>query len=115
MTGHARRSGVLLRSVNPVRKSVIGDDVIELPGRLVVPGAPGATAVDGDDCPLVDAEDTAVGVERVDPQRVVIVAARRTLHRNERLSSIFRSIDVDVARIDDLGILRLDSDAAEVP
>ena len=38
--GGDRRARVLLRAVDPVRKRVVGDDVIELRRRLVVPRAP---------------------------------------------------------------------------
>src|SRR5262249_9797069 len=34
-------SAVLLRSVDPVGKPLVGRDMVELRGRLVVPGAPG--------------------------------------------------------------------------
>ncbi len=35
--GRADRAGILLRAINPVRKAVVGADVINLRGRLVVP------------------------------------------------------------------------------
>ena len=115
MTGNTGGAGVLLPSVDPVRKSIVGDDVVELPGRLVVPGAPGAATIDGDDRPLIDAEDSAVGGLRVDPERVVVVAARCPLHRHKCLAAILGAIDVDVAGVDDVRIFRLDGDAAEIP
>ncbi len=45
-----RGSGVaiLLRAVNPVRKSVVDGDVVKLAGGLVEPGAPGFAGVAGD-------------------------------------------------------------------
>src|SRR5262249_52290092 len=43
-----RGTAILLRSVDIVRKLVVGGDVIELPGWLVVPGAPALAAVDTD-------------------------------------------------------------------
>src|SRR5205807_2937378 len=36
----AGRPALLLAAVDPVREAVVGDDVIELGGRLVVPTAP---------------------------------------------------------------------------
>ena len=39
------RSGILLRAVDAVRKRIVGCDVIELPGRLVVPRTPRLRAV----------------------------------------------------------------------
>ena len=70
---------VLLPGVDPVRGLVVGGEVIELPGRLVVPAAPGRAAIDGDDGALVGAGDHALRRFRVDPQVVVIVATGRAL------------------------------------
>ena len=115
MTWHAGRAGILLRSVDPIRKLVVGDDVIELAGRLVEPGAPGPPAVDGHRRALIDAEDSAIGHLGVDPERVVVVAARRALHRNKCPPAVFGTVDIHVDRIDNVGIFRLDGDSAEVP
>src|SRR6476619_439316 len=70
---------VLLPGVDPVRAAVVRRQVVELAGRLVVPAAPGRTAVDGHHRALVGAGDHALRIGRVDPQVVVIVATRRTL------------------------------------
>jgi len=53
--GGADGAAFLLASVDPVGKLVVGDDVIELRGGLVVPGAPGLAAVDADGCALIEA------------------------------------------------------------
>ena len=53
--GNADRSALLLPAINPVRKSIVCDDVIKLCGRLVVPGTPGAAAVDAEGGALVNA------------------------------------------------------------
>src|SRR2546421_555635 len=66
---HAGGAGVLLRAVDPVGEPAVGDDVVELPGRLVVPGAPRRPAVDGDDAALIDAENAALRRLRIDPER----------------------------------------------
>ena len=65
--GDAGRAALLLAAVNPVGKLVVGADVIELRGRLVVPGAPGLAAVHADGGALIDRESNDVGVVRVDP------------------------------------------------
>src|SRR5581483_11080205 len=65
----AHRTGVLLRGVDPVRETVVGRDVIDLLGVLIVPRAPGLTAVQRDDGALVVAEDDATAVGRIDPRR----------------------------------------------
>ena len=49
----ADRAAFLLAAAQSIRKRVVGADVIELRGRLVVPRAPGLAAVDGDDRALV--------------------------------------------------------------
>ena len=59
--GDAGRAAFLLSAVNPVGKLIVGDDVIELRGGLVVPAAPGFAAVDGDGCALVEASRMICG------------------------------------------------------
>ena len=115
MRGSRRGAAVLLRAVDPVREPVVGGDVVELRGRLVVPGAPGLPAVHADDGALVGAEDHAARIGRIDPQLVVIVAARRALQRQERLSRVGRPVQRHVAGIDRVRILRIHRHAAEVP
>src|SRR5690348_9627968 len=68
-------AAVLLAGIDPVGKAVVGGEMIELAGRLVVPAAPGAAAVDGDRGALVGAFGDVAGVLGVDPDRVIIVAA----------------------------------------
>src|SRR5207249_1963135 len=51
--GRADRAALLLAAVDPVGELVVGADVVELGGRLVVPGAVRLPAVDADDRPLV--------------------------------------------------------------
>src|SRR5689334_24475716 len=58
---------VLLRAVHTVRKGVVGDRVVELGGRLVVPATPRTAAVDRDHGALVAADDHVRRVPRIDP------------------------------------------------
>src|ERR1700687_1111503 len=51
--GNCHCPAVLLRAVKPVGEAVVGDDVIELAGGLVVPGTPGLRAINSDDRALV--------------------------------------------------------------
>ncbi len=51
--GGTDRAAFLLSAIDPVGKLVVGDDVIELRGGLVVPGTPGLAAVDADGRTLV--------------------------------------------------------------
>src|SRR6185437_8772423 len=84
----ARRAALLLSAVDPIRELVVGDHMIELRRRLVIPGAPGAAAVYGDGCALIDPQQNDVGILRVDPDAVVIVSTRRTLPRIEVLAAV---------------------------
>jgi hypothetical protein len=54
--GGADRAALLLAAIDPVGKLVVGDDVIELRGRLVVPRTPGLAVVDADGRALIDGE-----------------------------------------------------------
>src|ERR1700686_5759064 len=64
---NAGSAQVLLRSIDPVRKSIVGADVVELTGRLIEPRAPRLAAVERQDRALMDAEDSAVRMLRIDP------------------------------------------------
>ena len=54
---HAGGARLLLPAVHPVGEAVVRRDVIELRGRLVVPGAPLRAAVDGDDRALIAGDE----------------------------------------------------------
>src|SRR5690242_3999785 len=71
----AGRSALLLAAIDSVREGVVGADVIELRGGLIVPRAPGLAAVDRDHRPLIAGEENYVGIVRVDPEPVIVVAA----------------------------------------
>ena len=84
-TGGAR---FLLPAVHPVGEAVVGGHVIELRGRLIVPGAPGLAAVDGDDRPLIAGDQDDARVARIDPHAMVVVAAGGAAERRERLAPV---------------------------
>ena len=109
------RSAVLLRAVDPVRKAIVGGDVVELRGRLVVPGAPGPASVHADHRALIAAQDHAPGIGRIDPELVIVVAAGRALERLEGSTRVGRLVQGRVARIDDVGVVGVDRHAGEVP
>src|SRR5216117_2906668 len=110
----ARRSALLLPAVDPVRKTVIGDDVIELGRGLVVPRAPGRAAVHRHDRALVAGEEDDVGLGRIDPEPMVVVPARGAAKRGERLPPIAGLPSHDVRHVDDVGIGRIDLHFVEV-
>ena len=113
--GNRRRAAILLRAVDPVREPVVRGDVVELRGWLVVPGAPALPAIHRDDRALVGGDDHPPRVVGIDPEPVIVVASRRPLERKERLPPVGRAIQRDAAREDDVGVLRIDRHAAEVP
>ena len=110
-----RGARILLRSIDPVREAVVGRDVVELTGRLVVPAAPGLAAIDRDQRTLVDSENPPIRAFRVDPQGVEIVARRIALDRNEVRAAVVRTEHDGVLDPDLIGVLRVCRDPAEVP
>ena len=108
-----RRNGAafLLRAVNPIRKTIVGGDVIELGGWLIVPTAPGRAAVHADDRALVGAERDDLRIFRADPDALVIVAARRAFEPHECFSAVRGLPRRSVRDINHVRIVRRDGDA----
>src|SRR5690242_17095808 len=98
---------LLLPAVDPVGKTIVGDDVIELRGRLVVPGTPGFAAVDSERGALVDTEQDDLWIEGIDPDAMVIVATGRAFDGCEILAAIGGAIGRSVGDVDDIGIARI--------
>src|ERR1700720_2883377 len=113
-TGNPGRPALLLAAINPIRKLVVRDHVIELCGRLVVPGAPSLAAVDADGGALVAGQQDDPWILGIDPDGVIIVAARRAFDRGERLPSVGRAIRRRIRDIDDVPVLRIDPYAGEI-
>ena len=111
---NAGGSAFLLASVHPVRKAVVGGDVKHLRRRLVVPRAPRLAAVDRDRRALIGGDQDDVAVRGVDPDRVVVVAARRALDRPERAAAVGRAVRRRVRRVDDVRVRGIDADVGEV-
>src|SRR5581483_1986273 len=88
----ARRAALLLAAIDPIRVLIIGDDVIELRGRLVVPRAPCASTVHRYRRALIDAQEDDVGIFRIDPDGVVIVTTRRAFPGGKGLPTIGRLV-----------------------
>src|SRR6185369_13727624 len=111
---HSRRAALLLAAVNPVRKLIVGNDVIELRRWLVVPGAPGLAAVYTHHRSLIGRQQHDLRVLRIDPERVVIVSARRTFECRPRLAAISRTVSCDCRSVDSLFVARIDVDFRKV-
>src|SRR5690606_5775766 len=88
-TVDAGRTGILLAAADAVGEGVVGGDVVHRGGQLVVPVAPGHAAVAGDDRALVGDHEQDVGVVRVDPDVLVVVAARRAAYRRPGDAAVF--------------------------
>ena len=106
--GDAHRAALLLAAADLVGELVARLDVVELRGRLVVPGAPGAAAVGADHRALVGGEQDDVRVVRVDPDVLVVVAARRAAQAGPGLAAVLRAHGDDGGAVDDVRVLRVD-------
>src|SRR5690348_3338740 len=114
----ARRSrwtAILLRSVHPVWKLIVGYDVIKLPSRLVEPGTPRLAAVVRHNGALVAAQDHTLRIVLINPQLVIIGARRVALEHAEALSSIHRPVNGSVRHVDYVRILWINGNFVEVP
>src|SRR5712692_10420138 len=106
---------VLLRAVNPVRKLVVRHHVIELPSRLIEPGAPRLAAVARNNRALIATKNHPPRLVGINPKFVVVVAPRRAFECGERLTSVMRLISCGVRDEHSIGVLRIHNDFPEVP
>src|SRR4029078_3538521 len=70
-TGKGPRAVVLRAAVDPVRRSIVYRDVVELPDRQIVAIVPRPTAVVAQIHATVVAEHEVIGLRGVDPERVM--------------------------------------------
>ena len=89
-------------------------DVIERRRRLVVPAAPRLAAVERDDRALIRRHRDDVGIVRIEPGALVVVAAGRAANRRERAAAV-GGLPRDDGRHDhDVGIGRVHADIGRV-
>ena len=88
--------------------------MVELRGRLVVPGAESLAAVHGDDRALIRRQQDHVRVDGIDPDAVIVVAARRTAKCAERPAAVSGFPGDDAAGEDDVRVFRMDFDFGEI-
>src|SRR5882757_10217744 len=112
--GGADAAAFLLATIDPVGELVIRDDVIELRRRLVVPGTPGLAAVHADGRTLIDGQRDDVWVIGIDPDGVVIVAARCAFNGGEVLAGVIGLVGRSVGNIDDILVLWIDAHHCKV-
>src|SRR5262249_10377415 len=108
-------AGILLRAVDVVGKLIVDGNVVELRGGLVIPAAPGASAVHADACALVAAKDHSLWVGGINPERVIVVAAGRTLDGDEGFPGVGGAVQRDIRNVDRIRVLGIDIEFAEVP
>ncbi len=108
------RSAVLLRPVNPIRKAVVGRHVIDLAGRLVVPRAPRFARVQADGRALIACQNHPRRVRGIDPQGVVVVAARRALVGDECPAAVVGAVQRRLRHIHHVRIFRIEKHPAEI-
>src|SRR6267143_2029948 len=111
----ADRATVLLCAGDPVRKAIVGGDVINLRRRLVVPGTPGRSAVYGYNPALVAADNHPFWIVGIDPELMIIVAAGCTLDRGPCLAGVGRSIHALIHYVERVRVFRIDGNLFEVP
>src|SRR5260370_11215010 len=109
LRGHG--AALLLRAVNPVRKTIVGGDVIELRRWLVVPTAPRLAAVHADDRALIGAERDNLRMFHANPDALIIVAAGGSFETYKCFSSVRGLPRRGVRNVNDFRIVRSDGNA----
>src|SRR5581483_7631073 len=108
-------AAVLLRAGHPIRKAIIGCDVINLRGRLVVPGTPRLGGIDADYGSLIALEYHALWIVGIDPKLMKVIAGRIALDRFPSLARISLALDGRVHYVNLVGVLPISGDFRKVP
>src|SRR6266851_6469318 len=111
VANRTRGAAFLLRAVHPIRIAIIRGHVIELGGRLVVPGTPGCTAIHTDDRALIAGERNDVRIFAADPDALVIIAARSAFETGEGFPGVTRLPRGGICDINEVRIVLRDGDA----
>src|SRR5206468_795369 len=112
--GGGRGPAVLLRSVHPIGKLIVGRDVIKLPRRLVEPRAPRLASVVRHDRPLVATQNHALSIIWINPKFVIVRSRWIAFEHGEALSPVDRPIDRSIRHIHDVRVFRIDGNFVEV-
>src|SRR5215210_4703919 len=108
-------AAVLLRTRDPVREAIVGGDMINLRGWLVVPRAPCGCAVKRHDRALIAGEDHAFRIVRINPELVIVVPTWRTFDWRPCFAGVGRAIHRRIHYVDNISIFWIDSDFLEIP
>jgi len=104
---------VLLRAVDAIREIVVGDDVVELRGGLIVLRRPILACVDGNRGATVVGIDHASGIVGIDPQPVMIAVWGR--NAVEGFAAIDGAEKPGVGDVNGVRIFRVGPDVGEIP
>ena len=104
---------VLLRAINVVGERIVHSHVIKLRSRLVVLRCPSFAAVGRDAAAAVIRVCDAIWVRRINPESVVIAVTRG--QESEIFSTIDRSKESGVYKVNCVGGLRVSINFAEIP
>src|SRR6266581_381503 len=113
--GDRRGAAILLRSVDPIGKPVIGGHSVKLSRWLVVPRAPGLAAIHADGRALIDAQDNSLRICGIEPHRMVVIATRSAFDRRESMPAIRRAVQILLGDVDRIRILWVHENFAHVP
>ena len=112
--GDARRSGVLLAAAQAIRERVVGGDVIHGGSRLRVPVAPRCAAVRRNDAALIGNDEQNLRIVRIDPDLLIVVAARRAAHGRPVHAAVLASPHHGRRGIHNVLVLRIHRDGRQV-
>ena len=110
----AGRPGVLLPAADPVGEIVVGGHVIHRGGRLIVPIAPGNAPVGRHHPALIRDGQHDTGMVRIDPNLLIVVAARSPPHRRPRQAPVFGPPHHRRCAVHDVRICRVDRNRRQV-
>src|SRR6266850_253665 len=113
--GRADGATVLLCPSDPVRKAIVGGDVINLCRRLVVPGTPGRSGIYGYDPALVAGDNHTFWIIGINPELMIIVTAGRAFDRRPAFAGVDRSIHGRIHHVESVRVFRIDSNLFKVP
>ena len=113
LAGDGDGAVVLLGAEHTVGEAVVGDDVIELGGRLIVLARPCLPAVKADVGPAVVAVDYPLVVLGRDPE--VVIVAVRNADGGEGPSAVGRLVEPHVEHVDGVRVLGIGVDVCVVP
>ncbi len=108
------RSGILLRTDDPIGILAGGGHMVDLRDGLGVPETPGTAVIERDADTLVGADHHALAVGGIDPEIVVILAAGGALEGMEGDAAVDGAVQGGADGIDDVGIPWVHEDAATV-